>query len=539
VHAGCPLRDAIGGATLRRMSLNSSLRLLAKQKSTELAWARRKFDGYYHRYSTSSDVGQRFGEMCLEVLDRLEGGPAGAISHADDAEEVVNLMEGIVTGRIGPAEVRSLFATRGAPDEFTFGMEIVPFLHRLTGGHREHYYEAIAQLPELNDYRPSYITMGPTGKCNVVCPDCIIGGAIFVKERQQLHKREDILPHLDQAEAQGVDRVSFCIGEPTYNTTLLFAAFDKIRESPTLSARSMVTNGLFARKYEKALQFFRDVREHLGPDKARKLMVGVSLNDDLREVGVPVEATANVLQAYGEVFPEHRMVLQLILDSGFHKIQNELFAELGRRGLLADAERYHLESEGTHPELRLTNGLRVVVSQMRKQPSLHNAWSRPGDDPWVRFYTSEALTSVALKGLYTYEDDEEQEPGEGGIVVHRITLGPDGLLFPDYHFMVAATRPLGATMESAVRSFRQDPILTLLLKRGGINLLLATYMSIPADERLIADIYEPALHCSTTGMIAANVIFGDYEVALQLADRLMRHGISAPQSEAPEIQPEA
>ena len=119
------------------------------------------------------------------------------------------------------------------------------------------------------------------------------------------------------------------------------------------------------------------------------------------------------------------------------------------------------------------------------------------------------------------------------------SCGVDGVLFPDYHFMVAATRPLGATMESAIKSFRQDPILTLLLRRGGINLLLATYMSIPAEERLIEDIYEPALHCSTTGMIAANVIFGDYEVALQLADRLMRHGISAPPTDAPEILAEA
>ena len=33
----------------------------------------------------------------------------------------------------------------------------------------------------------------------------------------------------------------------------------------------MVTNGLFARKYDKALQFFRDVNDHLGADKARKL----------------------------------------------------------------------------------------------------------------------------------------------------------------------------------------------------------------------------------------------------------------------------
>jgi hypothetical protein len=513
------------------MSLAETIRLLHKTRAGDFAWAKRKYDGFYHRYTRSSEVGQRFGELCLDVLDRLHDGPAGALTKPEDAAEAAALVEGVVTGRVGPSDVRAAL---------DLGMEIVPTLHRLTGGHREHYYEAIAQLPELNDYQPRYITMGPTGKCNVVCPDCIIGGAIFVKERRHLHRQEDILPYLVEAEAQGVDRVSFCIGEPTYNIPVLYSAFDKIRESASLSARSMVTNGLFAIKYEKALQFFEGLRAHLGPDKAERLMVGVSLNDDLRAVGVPVAATANVLQAYGTVFPGHRIVLQLILDHDFHRIQNELFAELGRRGLLAEHERFLLASEGTHPELRLTNGLRVIVSQMRKQPSLHNAWARPGEDPWVRYYTHEALTSVALKGLYTYEDDEEQEPGEGGIVVHRVTLGPDGLLFPDYHFMVASARPLGSSLETAIKSFRQDPILTLLLRRGGVNLLLATYMSIPPEERLIADIYEPALHCSTTGMIAANVIFGDYEVALQLADRLMRHGISAPHHEGDvEIRAEA
>lgn len=501
------------------MALKDTLRWLEKHKAVDFAWARRKYDGYYHRYARSSEVGQRFGELCLDVLDRLHDGPAGHISREEDAAEAVELVQGVITGKLGPSDLRATYET---------DMHVVLALHRLTGGHREHYFEAIAGLPELNDYRPSYITMGPTGKCNVVCPDCIIGGAIFIKERQNLQKSEDVLPYLDEAAARGVDRVSFCIGEPTYNPKILFEAFDRIRASPSMSARSMVTNGLFARKYEKGLQFFRELREHLGDDKARQLMVGVSLNDDLEKVGVPVGATANVLQAYGEVFPNHRIVLQLILDEGFHRIQNALFEELGKRGLLADWERYRLASEGTHPELRLENGLRVIISQMRKQPSLHNPWARPGDDPWVRYYTKEALTSVALKGLYTYEDDEEQEPGEGGIVVHRLTLGPDGVLFPDYHFMVANTRPLGTSIASAVASFRQDPILSLLLRRGGINLLLSTYMSIPPEERLIQDIYEPALHCSTTGMIAANVIFGDYEVALQLADRLMRYGISAP-----------
>lgn len=512
------------------MALRDTLQFLAKSRPVDFAWAKRKWDGHYHRYATDPAVGSRFGELCVDALRRLEHGPAGAITSAADADEAADFLYGIVTGKVGPSDARR---------DLGHGLELALVIHRLTGGHRDAYYEAIARLPELNDYQPSYITMGPTGKCNVVCPDCIIGGAIFVKERQALKTSEDILPYLAQAEQHGVNKLSFCIGEPTYNTKILFEAFDQIRDSATLEARSMVTNGLFARKLEKADAFFDELKVHLGPEKAKKLMVGVSLNDDLEKVGVPVEATANVLEAYGKAFPSHRIVLQLILDQGYHRIQNELFAELGRRGLLANPEKYHLDSEGTHPGFELTSGLRVIISQMRKQPSLHNAWARPGDDPWVRYYTMEALTTVALKGLYTYEDDEEQEPGEGGIIVHRVTLGPDGVLFPDYHFMVAGARPLGTSVETAVKSFRQDPILSAMLRRGGINLLLSTYMSIPASERLIADIYEPALHCSTTGMIAANVIFGDYEVALQLADRLLTHGISVPDTGDREIRAEA
>lgn len=504
------------------MGLENTLTFLQRTRTRDFAWARRKWEAHYGHYGRRPEVGQRFGELCLEALERLADGPTGAITNPEDAAEAVGLLEGLITGRLGPGDLE---------ERVGLGPELALVLHRLTGGHREAYYEAIANLPELNDYRPSYITMGPTGKCNVVCPDCIIGGAIFIKERQQLHKGDDVLPYLAQAEEVGVGRVSFCIGEPTYNPKVRFAAFEKIRDSARLEARSMVTNALFARKLDKAIAFFEELKVSLGPEKAKKLMIGVSLNDDLEKVGVPVEATANLLEAYGLVFPNHRLVLQLILDAGYHHIQNKLFMELGRRGLLADSERYLLESEGCHPELWLTNGLRVIVSQMRKQPSLHNPWARPGDDPWVRFYTDEALSSVALKGLYTYEDDEEQEPGEGGLIVHRVTLGPDGVLFPDYHFMVADARPLGTTLPSAIASFRRDPILSLLLRRGGVNLLLSTYMSIPPHERLIADIYEPARACSTTGMIAANVLFGDYEVALQLAGRLMTHGISAPATE--------
>jgi hypothetical protein len=512
------------------MALRELFELVGRTRPRDVAWARAKWDGHYHRYLSDEVVGRRFGERCLDVLDRVADGPSGAVTSPEAAEEAAALMEGIVTGRLGPSDVRA---------QTGVGMEAALILHRLTGGFREAYHEAIAGLPPFSDYHPRYITMGPTGKCNVTCPDCIIGGAIFIKERQLLRGSDDVLPFLAEAESLRVDRVSFCIGEPTYNTRVLFDAFDRIRVSPSLEARSMVTNGLFAKRLDKAVAFFEELRERLGADKARRLMVGVSLNDDLERVGVPVSATANVLEAYGQVFPNHRIVLQIILDAGCHRIQNALFEELGRRGLLPDWEARVLPSEGCHAELRLTSGLRVIVSQMRKQPSLHNPWARPGDDPWVRYYTDEALTSVALKGLYTYEDDEEQEPGEGGLVVHRVTLGPDGVLFPDYHFMVASARPLGTSLASAVASFRQDPILGMLLRRGGINLLLSTYMGIPASERLVADLYEPARRCSTTGMIAANVIFGDDEVALQLLERLLTHGLSAPDIGDREVRPEA
>jgi hypothetical protein len=504
------------------VTLADRLRALRATRRTDFDWAKRKFDGHYHRYAADRAVGQRFGEACLEVADRLAEGQTGHLG-AEVAEEARQLLVDIVTGKLGPT---------GVAERTGGGMETPLVLHRLTGGHREAYFELVAELPELNDYQPTYVTMGPTGKCNVVCPDCIIGGAIFIEERQRLHRTDDVLPHLADAEAAGVRSVALCIGEPTYNTRILFDTFDRIRESPVLEARSMVTNGLFARSPDKARRFFEAMREHLGPDKAHKLMLGVSLNEDLRQVGVSVEATANLLEAYGAVFPGHRMMLQLIMDEGFHHIQNALFRELGARGLLDGWESLLLASEGSHPELRLSNGLRCIVSVMRKQPSQHNPWARPGTDPWVRYFTPEALTDFPLKGLYTYDDDEEADTDEAGLVVHRITLGPDGVYYPDYHFMVAATRPLGTSLPSAVASFRRDPLLSLLLHRGGLNALIATYQAIPAAERLVADLVEPACATSTTGMAAANVLFGDYEVAMQLAERVLTHGVSAPPVEA-------
>ena len=500
------------------MSLRDTLARLGKERAIDRVWAERKHEGYYHRYTRSPEVGQRYGELCLETAARLAEGAAGPVRDPADAEAAASLLEAIVTGRVGPREVRE---TTG------FGMEAPLFLHRLTGGARSAYEDLVASLPELNDYRPTYMTMGPTGKCNVVCPDCIIGGAIFVKERQHLHKADDVLPILAEARGVGLGKLSFCIGEPTYNLPVLYKTFDAVRESEGLEVRSMVTNALFARSYEKAVLVLRSIVEHLGQDKARKLLLGVSLNDALVGVGVPVTATANLLQAFGEVFGAHRLVLQLIQDEGFHRLQNELFDELGRRGLL-DAGAHRLDAEGFHPELRLTNGVRIVVSVMRKQPSLHNPWARPDRDPWVSYFDDEALTAVPLKGLYTYEDGDDPDDEDGGLVVHRITLGPDGVLYPDYHFMVAGARPLGTSLAQAAASFRRDPILGMLLRRGGLNVLLATYMDIPAEERLIADVYAPARSCSTTGMVAANVLFGDDEVALQLATQVLTRGASVP-----------
>ncbi len=505
------------------MPLKETLTRLKAARHTDWVWAKRKYDSYYRRYSSDETVGRRFGELCVQTGRRLCSDDRGLVQPADAATAAADLIEGVLTGRCGPAEVR---------EQTGLDMETMLFLHRLTGGHREAYYALVEDLPTVNEYAPTYITMGPTGKCNVVCPDCIIGGAIFKKERQALKNADDVMPYLAQAEAQGVGSVSFCIGEPTYNVPALYKAFDFIRDSDVLTARSMVTNALFARKYDKAVRFFEGFREHLGDDKARQCMVGVSLNDDLKKVGVPVQATANLIQAFSEVLPDHRLVMQLIMDAGFHNIQNELFTELGERGLVAEPDALQLAEEGYHEALELTNGTRVLVSVMRKQPSLHNPWARAesdfdASDPWVRFFTDEALTKVPLKGLYTYEGGDDPDEGEGGIVVHRITLGPDGVLYPDYHFMVAGARPLGTTMDSAVESFRSDPILGLLLKRGGLNALLETYMSIPEDERLLDDIYAAARSCSTTGMVGANVLFGDYEVAGQLATRLMTHGIAS------------
>ena len=503
------------------MSLRTALVDLRSRRAIDLLWGERKFAAHYHRYTRDPDVGRAYGETCLEVAERLEAGTRGPLGEAA-AEEAARLMVDICTGRAGPKEVR---------ERSGHAMSLPLVLHRLTGGHRERYLGHVAELPPCNDYQPTYITMGPTGKCNVVCPDCIIGGAIFQKDRQRLHRWEDVEATVAALGDAGIRRVSFCIGEPTYNVPLLYRTFDALRESGAVEARSLVTNALFARRYEKAVAFVAGFRDHLGPDLARRCVLGISLNDDLVQVGVPIEATANLIQAAGEVLgPDHRVVVQLIMDAGFHRVQNALFGELGRRGLLADPDAWRLDAEGFHESLPLTSGANLRISVMRKQPSLHNPFARDAEganDAWVRYFTEEALTGYPLKGLYTYDGGEDPD-GHDDLVVHRITLGPDGILYPDYHFMVAGARPLGATLPDAIDSFRRDPLLGVLLRRGGLNMLLATYMAIPAEQRLLDDVLRPATLGSTTGMVAANVLFGDDEVADQLLLQVLRHGLSAP-----------
>ena len=508
------------------MALRETFEELGGTHAVDFDWARRKFRDHYHRYVSNPEVGQRYGQLCVELAGQLHQHGSAVMEDAD-ADEVIGLLEGVLTGRLGPSGVRELSG---------IGMELPIALHRLEcGGFHERYEGLIAELGHQNEYRPNYIAMGPTGRCNVQCPDCIIGGAIFKKHRQTLRIFEDIRPYLQQAEEHGLSSISLCIGEPTWSMPLLGETLDFVRQSPGLRLRSLVTNALFARSPERARYFLNELRARLGDQKARECVLGISLNPDLISVGVPVRATANLIEAFGQVFPNHRLVIQLILDEGFHKPQNALFSELGRRGLLPGHLDLRLPVEGCHARIDLSDGTRMLTSVMLKQPSLHNPWARAGamegsTDPWVRYFTRDALEHLALKGLYTYEGGEDADEADTGLIVHRITLGPDGLLYPDYHFMVAGARPLGRSMGEAIDSFRRDPILSLLLQRGGANVLLATYMSIPPEERLIADLYEPALSCSTTGMLAANVLFGDYEVAGQLAVRLLTCGPTLPEA---------
>lgn len=502
--------------------------LLKRTRAGDHGWAAIKYDGYYQRHLDDAEAREYYVGVCADLLHSFQDGGTGALPGALIAP-ASEILQRLLAGTISEAQLN---------DETEMGFEFPLFLHRVAGGYRERYLSLVKRLPPQNDYAPTYITMGPTGKCNVVCPDCIIGGAIFQKERQQLHTLDDVAPYLAQIAASGVDKLSFCIGEPTYNIPMLYKVFDFVAENPPMSVRSLVTNALFARKYEKAVAFLEGVRDHLGAALADQCLLGVSLNDPLRDVGVPVSATANLIQAFGEVFPQGRLVLQLIMDQGFHQIQNALFQELAQRGLLGDPDRWLLAEEGFHNKLPLSNGTEVIVSVMRKQPSLHNLHAAMDleADPWVRYFTREALTELPRKGLYTYDDNDDPDQTAGGIVVHRVTLAPDGVFFPDYHFMVAGTRPLGTTLVEAIDSFRRDPLLGVLLHRGGLNVLLSTYMSIPDDQRLVRDIYQLATTCTTTGMAAANVIFGDYEVALQLLERLLNHGMTVP-GEAPPIEP--
>jgi len=397
--------------------------------------------------------------------------------------------------------------------------ELLTLIAQRLGLFREEYLELVARLPERFGYSPRYLNFGPSGRCNLRCRDCILWGALFQNPLARGLADAQVLRHLDDAEELGVHGLSFCIGEPTVNLDLLDRVLRRIQSSPTLQARSFVTNGLFARQPERARAVWRRILDALGPEKTVACTFAISSNPELAAQGVLPEHAVNAVEAFQEVMPNGEVLVQLIRDEGYASSQQQLLDLLFDRGLLSRMP--DLQGGRTLVRrVRLSQGTDLVFSVMAKMPAINSPTAEQEYDPYVFYVDPESIATHPLPGIFmrTNSDPLDEEQAQDAA---RIALGPDGLFYLDYHFMVRQVRPLGQTLPEALASFRKDPLLHLLTQIGGLNRALALYDALPPDERPLPDLLATIGRYSTVSMVAANVLYGDEDLARRLLERLL------------------
>ena len=219
---------AVGRAEDRTRLLRLAQRLIADDPA---AYERALVRYLHHdrRFVDDPTVRARWFATAERVRARLAG-------QIDDTLQPVAAALGQVLDERPRAEER--FQEIGLPPE------LVSLLAQQLGVYREAYLAHVAGLPTTGDYAPRYLNLGPSGRCNLRCPTCILWGALFRGDSGQGLDRAAVLGHLDDAARLGDDvGLSLCIGEPTVNLPLLDAVLERVRTSPTLSLRSFITNG--------------------------------------------------------------------------------------------------------------------------------------------------------------------------------------------------------------------------------------------------------------------------------------------------------
>ncbi len=400
--------------------------------------------------------------------------------------------------------------------------EMVTWLAQRLGLFSEDYQRFVNTLPSRGAYRPRYLNFGPTGLCNLRCADCILWGALFRRGAGRGVSIDTVLDHLDDAEQAGGVGLSFCIGEPTVDMAGLEAVLARVAGSERLSARSFVTNARFGRTRDRALGVWRRVLAALGAEQTASCAFAVSVNAELARQGVDLGHAVTALDAFLEVMPNDLVIAQLIRDDGYLQLQQELLAALHAAGLLAaDVSPSEGDGRSLVRTVRLKDDRQLIFSVMAKMPPINRPGAEQAPDPYVFYLDPEEVFAGQVHGLFGRRGGQgTSEAAAGGN--QRMALGPDGVFYLDYHFMVRAARPLGRTFGEATASFGRDPILTRLVADGGLGHVLQAYQQMPPEQRPIQDLAPLVGRYSTVSMAAANVLFGDEDLALRLARWLSR-----------------
>ena len=239
-----------------------------------------------------------------------------------------------------------------------YNIETLAPSHRIINSRGRSDSDSTERVYEKNVWRPNILSFELTRTCDnpELCRICASGSTHNSKSRLT---REQVFARLREAKEAGIQYFGVTGGEPTLEEETLFAA---IEEGERCGVRFNYINtncykwgqtvDLAKEKLTRIAKLKNDTWEQ------DHTVISIGVGDEHR--GIPIERTANFIEAYQEVFPGSTLEANGLRLIEKDQTIEKLIVELTRRGLINDVTRNPQDNDRV-TEIILNNDTRISI----------------------------------------------------------------------------------------------------------------------------------------------------------------------------------
>ncbi|MFH1825782.1 MAG: hypothetical protein ABH823_00635 [bacterium] len=336
-------------------------------------------------------------------------------------------------------------------------------------------------------YEPTDATISLTARCpSLGCAFCAPNAG---PNRDEVISRDAVSRFVLGLRDTSIDTLHLEGGEPFLEEELLLEALTTALRISGLKTIILETN-LFWASSDQATERVLDRLSNLNLEGQGKTLVLAGDVDREHSVSFPIQNNVRMLRHFFDYFPEGLVTFNSMSSPDDNTVV-ALLEELDRLGMLEEKEEQLLNDGSTRVDgfTIVANGARRTIPIKQKLPVLVGRGRELRTDEYLAWRAPRRLSPYILgeRDSLLFADRTAKE---------ILSLGWDGLMYPDPMFMHLRTYPIGDAMEmepyEAILLANQDRLLARLFMRGfgsvwRLRLAAGWGEEEPQDERLLVE----------------------------------------------------